>query len=83
MANDRLYLMCKKCKAGLFIYKYYPFGGGWGGYAMDDLTPKVDAFFQEHIVECQEFFGFDFGNDPPFVLVTEQQYADAAPREHP
>ena len=62
MANDRIYLICKKCKLKKLLYKYYP----GCGYAND-----VNDFMQYHINECQQHYESTLNNDPKFMLETE------------
>lgn len=57
MANNRMVLVCKKCKKGIAIAKYYPLGGfiagadtkdnsGW--YTNGDKHEYIDKFFIRH-----------------------------------
>lgn len=54
MANNRMYLNCKKpnCSGSIAIAKFYP-GEGW---FTRDLTDPINKFFEEHRHE------YDFSN---------------------
>ena len=64
MANNRLYLMCKKCEnnknSSILLAKFYPSGGAIAGESAgwftqyDDLSKRLDNFFEKHK------HGFDF-----------------------
>ena len=55
MANNRMYLTCKKCNNGIAIAKFYPSGGyisgdgaGWGQFIEGEGVEMIGAFFEEH-----------------------------------
>lgn len=56
MANNRLYLQCRKkdCDGAIMFAKFYPSGGfiageGAGWYVpFDDLSERLNKFFEEH-----------------------------------
>lgn len=49
MANNRMAIVCRQCKLGISIAKYYPRMGeesGWGQYPLNG--DRVNAFFAKH-----------------------------------
>jgi len=64
MANDRIFMVCKKCGKWRTLMKYYP---GTGIYLAD--VDKTGEFLEEH-QDCYGFAG-DLGDSPPFEFHTE------------
>lgn len=77
MANDRLYLKCRKCPEMITLFKYYP-GGGYYPYQGD-----LGEFLNEHVMKCFKF-GFDFNGERCFDIIPENgmsiDYADGHPK---
>lgn len=67
MANDRVYLVCKRCGFRMVLMKYYPSTGLF----MATHHNRMDDFLEEHLHQCQEWFGGDLEGDPRFLLETE------------
>lgn len=67
MANDRLWLECKKCKERIMLYKYYPSGG----YIPLQSVEPVASFICRHALECSGG-GFGLGRPEEWLgLVTD------------
>jgi len=56
VANDRLWLECKKCHERIMLYKYYPSGG----YVPIDSIHSIGEFIRYHALNCSGD-GLDLG----------------------
>lgn len=82
MANDRIWMVCSKCKEKRLLFKYYPNGNGY------IFKPeKMQEFLNEHLGLCHNA-GFNLRGDPGMVLETESltksamaEYLESAGRE--
>ena len=66
MSNDRLYLVCTKCKESRLLVKYYPSGSIL--WKADDLPSWMDL----HFAACHGSPMF-LDDDPRFEIVTEDR----------
>jgi len=77
MANDRLYLKCRKCPEMITLYKYYPNGG----YCPSEGI--LGDFIDTHVRGCFTF-GFDLNSERCFDIIPENgtpmTYTDKGPR---
>ena len=76
LANDRIYLICKKCKEYTTIYNYYPSGGHL------TVSEDTDIFIGKHLRECKFKEGsriMDFGGDCGFYVQAESNNSDCEP----
>lgn len=64
MANDRLYLKCRKCPEMITLYKYYPSGG------YSSLEGGLGDFLDKHVQGCFRF-GFDLEGERCFDIIPE------------
>ena len=73
MANNRMYLVCKRCDPGpteaalmpsrFYLAKYYP-STGWFNYGESDYAEKMNAFFETHRhAEGEAVQGYLFDDD--------------------
>lgn len=68
MANDRIYLKCKKCGMNQMLYKVW--ASPDESYLGD--ADKIEAFIGTHIYDCQgRCYGGTLQGDPGFVLESE------------
>jgi hypothetical protein len=65
MANDRIFIICRHCKAGNLLAKYYPSNAGvW-------WPDRVKDFVDKHIQCSPEFGKVDLDGDRCFDLIAE------------
>lgn len=74
MANNRLYIVCRKCNSFTSLMKYYPpkgFIAGDQGWFVPDYTvgSYLDGWIQEHEEHAAEL---DYLSGEYFAFVTEQ-----------
>jgi hypothetical protein len=65
MSNDRIFLVCKKCRRAIVLAKYYP-----GEFTVTHSQEELDDFMQTHQNTCYEITMF-LDDDPRFEIVTE------------
>lgn len=83
MANDRVYLRCKTCRAQLLLFKYWPGLDGLAGPFLqasgDDEEARIGAaetFVVEHLLNCHpKAFHGDLRGDPGFDVYAESEDA--------
>lgn len=68
VANDRIWISCKKCKARTLLFKHYP---GGLGYVFPE---RLDTFMSQHISECRGN-PLHLDGDPGFALATDPEPA--------
>ncbi len=71
MADDRLFIACKKCGEKVMLGKWLACTFG-----TEDNREKIDEFLSHHLLMCDgaENYGLKKGADLPIVFETEQDY---------
>ena len=64
MANNRIYLTCKKCGDGLFLGKTYGEGYFFDTYGGDELGKRLNRFYDEHDLCGENCFEIKYDNEP-------------------
>jgi len=71
MANDRLIIVCRECKAIEWVFKFYPVQSAIGGSFSAD-PGRIARFMEHHMDNCHPHRTcMDLGGDPLFFFVTE------------
>ena len=69
MSNDRIFIVCNKCKGEKLLLRFYP-----GRCRLWEGTFEAQKWFQKHFDECHENgWGMNLGGEPVFHLTTESE----------
>ena len=71
MANDRLFIECKKCKETVTLVNYRP-----GMFSMPFSIDYLDGFLNKHLIKCHEMYEGELESNTLFNLITEGMFTN-------